>query len=258
MSKPQVLPNLLRHWDSVAVRLRDSDRVALFLDFDGTLVPIAPRPEDVRLLPATRRLLVRLASRPRLRVTIISGRRRRELLQHIAAPKVRYLGLYGWESARRSTLSRDAHEALRRAHCILLENLDDFPGVWMEDKSSSLSVHVSAARPAVKERARRKIPVFLRPLRRHLRLLSNVRDLEVVPFCVPDKGVALRQSLDGDFRNALPLYFGDDYSDEPAFVAARRGVPVIVGSRSPTQARFRLRGPEEVADALSRLEKAIA
>ena len=67
----------------------------------------------------------------------------------------------------------------------------------------------------------------------------------------------MRQSLAGEFRQALPLYFGDDYSDEPAFAAARRGVPVIVGNRSPTRARFRLRGPAEVADALFHLEEAI-
>ena len=258
MAKPRALPNLLSHWDSVAPRLRESDRVALFLDFDGTLVPIAPRPDQVRLDPATRRLLGRLASRPRVRVTVISGRRRHELLEHIGVRNVRYLGLYGWERDRRSVLSRRAQLALGRAHDILRDNLSAFPGVWVEDKASSLSVHFSAARPIVKQRARGRVPLLLRPLRNQLRLQANVRDLEVLPFCVPDKGVTLRQSLAGEFRHALPLYFGDDYSDEPAFAAARKGVSVIVGNRSPTRARFRVRGPEEVADALSRLEQAIA
>jgi len=258
MSKPRALPNLLSHWDSVAARLRESERVALFLDFDGTLVPIAPRPDQVRLEASTRRLLGRLAKRPRVRVTVISGRRRHELLQHIRVRNVRYFGLYGWERDGGTALSRRAQLALRRAHEILCENLAAFPGVWVEDKSSSLSIHFSAARPPVKTRARRQVPKLLRPLRAQLRLLANVRDIEVLPFCVPDKGATLRQSLAGEFRHALPLYFGDDYSDEPAFAAARMGVPVIVGSRSPTRARFRLRDPAEVADALLRLEKAIA
>lgn len=258
MAKTRALPNLLRHWDSVALKLRESERLAIFLDFDGTLVPIAQRPDEVRLEPSTRRLLNRLANRRRVRVTVISGRRRRELLQHIGVHNIHYLGLYGWERDRRSALSRQAQAALGRAHVILREHLAVFPGVWVEDKEHSLSVHFAAARPVVKRRARRHVPQLLRPLRGQLRLLMNIRDLEVLPFCVPDKGAALRESLDGAFRQALPLYFGDDYSDEPAFAAARRGVAVIVGNRSPTRARFRLRGPEEVADALFRLEKAIA
>jgi trehalose 6-phosphate phosphatase len=255
---PRVLPNLLDRWDVVAPRLRHSARIALFLDFDGTLVPIAPRPDQVRLAAFTRRLLERLANRSRVLVTVISGRRRGELLHYIAVPNVRYLGLYGWERGRRSAIPRPAQSALRRARVVLCQNLPAFPGVWLEDKSSSLSLHVSAARPIVAAGARRRVAALLRPFREHLRILENVRDLEITPLCVPDKGAALRQSLAGEFRLALPIYFGDDFSDEPAFAAARRGVSVLVGARRPTRAQFRLRDPNEVADALTRLEATLA
>lgn len=255
---PRALPNLLAHWDAVASQLRNSARVALFLDFDGTLVPIAPRPDQVRLAPSTRRLLERLAKRSRLLVTVISGRRRHELLRYVAAGNVRYLGLYGWERGNRSAVPRPARIAVRRARAILCENLSAFPGVWIEDKSSSLSIHLLAARPAVAASARRCVSVLLRPFRKHLRVLQNVRDLEITPLCVPDKGAALRQSLAGEFRHALPVYFGDDYSDEPAFAAARQGVSVLVGNFRPTHARFGLRDPGEVADALIRLEATLA
>jgi trehalose-phosphatase len=255
---PRALPNLLAHWDAVAERLRDSPRVALFLDFDGTLVPIAPRPDQVRLAPATHRLLERLASRSRVLVTVISGRRRDELLRYVAARNVCYLGLYGWERGRRSTIPRPARLALRRAHQVLCENLSAFPGVWVEDKTSSLSIHVSAARPGVAASARRRVATLLRPFREHLRLLANVRDIEIAPLCVPNKGAALRQSLAGEFRHALPIYFGDDYSDEPAFAAARQGLSVLVGDPRPTHARFAVRDPNEVADALTRLEATLS
>ncbi len=58
-------------------------------------------------------------------------------------------------------------------------------------------------------------------------------------------------------RGALPIYFGDDMSDEPAFAAAREGIPVLVGKRRATQARFSVRGPAEVTAALSRMEEMI-
>jgi trehalose 6-phosphate phosphatase len=258
MTPARTLPNLLAHWDVVAPHLRESVKVALFLDFDGTLVPFAPRPDQVRLKPSTRLLLRRLTQRSRLLVTVISGRRRRELVDYIALRNIRYWGLYGWERSPRSKIPRAARIALRDAHAVVQSHLSAFPGVWVEDKSSSLSIHVAAAKPAARKRARRGVPRLLRPFRKHLRVLNNVRDLEVVPHCISGKGVALRQSLAGECRNAFPLYFGDDYSDEPAFVATRRGISVIVGNRSPTRARFRLRDPGEVADALFRLDEAIA
>lgn len=254
----RALPNLLDRWETVAPRLRDSASVALFLDFDGTLVPIVSRPDRVHLAAFTRRLLERLASRSRVLVTVISGRRRDELVHYVAARNVRYLGLYGWERGRRSTMPRPARLALGGARAVLCQNLAAFPGVWLEDKSSTLSVHLAAAKPGVEGMARRGVALLLRPFREHLRILENVRDLEVAPLCVPDKGTALRQSLTGKFRDALPIHFGDDFSDEPAFAAARQGVSVLVGSSRPTHAQFRLRNPDEVADALTRLEATLA
>jgi trehalose 6-phosphate phosphatase len=252
---PRALPNLLAHWDAVASRVRDSARVALFLDFDGTLAPIVPRPDQVHLASETRRLLARLAGHSRLLVTVISGRRRDELLHHIAVSKILYLGLYGWERGRRSAIPQTSRIALRRAREVLCENLAAFPGVWIEDKSRTLSIHVAAARPGIAARARRRVRSLLRPFHKHLRVLENVRDLEITPLCVPDKGAAVRQCMAArEFRCALPMYFGDDYSDESAFVAAGQGVSVLVGNRRPTHARFRLRDPNEVADALIRLE----
>jgi trehalose-6-phosphatase len=53
----------------------------------------------------------------------------------------------------------------------------------------------------------------------------------------------------------LPVYFGDDFSDEPGFVAARKGIPILVGKRRETQAKFCLRGPAEVTEALSKMEE---
>ncbi len=58
-------------------------------------------------------------------------------------------------------------------------------------------------------------------------------------------------------RGALPIYFGDDLSDEPAFAAAGKGVSVLVGKRRVTLAKFFLRGPAEVTAALSKMEETI-
>jgi trehalose 6-phosphate phosphatase len=88
--------------------------------------------------------------------------------------------------------------------------------------------------------------------------MSNLRDVEVAPVAIGNKGVAVRKILGAPtMRGALPIYFGDDFSDEPGFTATRKGIPILVGKRRTTRAKFSLRGPAEVAAALSRIEKTI-
>ncbi len=70
----------------------------IFLDFDGTLVRIAPMPNGVRLENQTREILQKLARNRNVTIAMISGRQRSELQQHIDIRKMKYMGLYGWES----------------------------------------------------------------------------------------------------------------------------------------------------------------
>jgi trehalose 6-phosphate phosphatase len=255
----RAVPHLFTRWDLVAGRIQESRRLAVFLDFDGTLVPIAPRPELVKLAGATRQALQRLAAHPRVTVAVLSGRRRAELLRYIALPKIHYLGLYGWEGRERRALSSSSVSALKKSREALASVLAAHPEIWIEHKRSSFSVHLLAAKPDVQKRVRAKVRSLLAPFRKRLRLFENIRDLEVVPHSIPDKGKAVASFLSvSRYRNALPFYFGDDFSDEPAFAAIPEGVPVLVGRQGPTHARFRLRRPEEVTMALRRLEKVLS
>src|ERR1700723_4739992 len=108
-------PGLTADWDRLAAQIQWSRRVAVFLDFDGTLVDIAPLPDEVRLAPAARRVLRRLARHPRVTLVVISGRRRAELLRYIGLSGIRYLGLYGWERSDHAPLPGSALLALRSA-----------------------------------------------------------------------------------------------------------------------------------------------
>jgi trehalose-phosphatase len=130
--------------------------------------------------------------------------------------------------------------------------------VWIEPKRSSFSVHLLGASAETQRRVRQQVKKRVKPLRKTLRVMTNLRDVEVAPVSIGDKGVAVRKILgEPAMRGALPIYFGDDFSDEPGFVAAQKGIPILVGKRRTTRARFSLRGPAEVAAALSRMEKTI-
>ena len=252
------LPHLFLDWPRVAEKLNSRRSAIVFLDFDGTLVDIKPRPNQVKLLPETRTILKKMSHNDRLRVVIISGRRRHEIQHFIGLEHVVYLGLYGWEKGGAVHLSLDEEIDLVRAHVALAEKLAKFTGVWIEPKQLSLSVHVREARPPDVKKIQRIVGSVLRTFQSTLRLQQNIRDFEVMPRSACNKGDAIRKCLaSGTPRGTLPIFFGDDYSDEPAFVAARTGVSVLVGEPRPTRAKFRLRGPAEVTEALYRMEAAL-
>lgn len=252
------LPHLFLDWPRVATKLNSRRSAIVFLDFDGTLVNIEPRPNQVKLLPETRSILKKMSQNDRLRVVIISGRRRQEIQHFIGLEHVVYLGLYGWEKGGAVHLSLEEEIDLVRAHVTLAEKLTKIPGVWIEPKQLSLSVHVREAQPRHIEKIQRIVRGVLRTFQSTLRLQQNIRDFEVMPRSACNKGDAVRKCLGaGTSRGPMPIFFGDDYSDEPAFVAARTGVSVLVGEPRPTRAKFRLRGPAEVTEALYRMEAAL-
>jgi trehalose 6-phosphate phosphatase len=249
--------SLAGDWTRIASQIRSSCRLAVFLDFDGTLVPIAPHPDLVRLAPATRLVLRRLARHPRVTLVVISGRRRSELLRHIGIPGIRYFGLYGWERSGRSSLPSSALSALRCARKKLSTHLSSIPGIWVEDKHFSFSVHLLGVSPPAQRRARRKLRSLLLPFQGTLRAIENLRDAEIVPCCILSKGTAVERFLAGPAPcPVLPFYFGDDFSDESAFEAVGKGISIHVGAARPTRARYSIRGPAAVAAVLNKMEKA--
>jgi trehalose 6-phosphate phosphatase len=255
----RAVPRLLSHWDRVAHRIRKHSRVVIFLDFDGTVVAIAPRPELVRLTAAARKILRRLAHHPRVTVVMISGRRRAELLKHIGIRGIHYLGLYGWERSANSAVPASVSAALRRARVQLQNHLRAYPDAWIENKRSGLSVHLLDVPAADQPRIRRQLRAWLKPFRKHLRSSENIRDVDVLPRSFPGKGLAVRRFLaQPTLRRAFPLYFGDDFSDESGFSAVRRGISVHVGKGRTTRARYIVRNPAEVATALAKLEAVLS
>ncbi len=136
MKKPTAhqVCHLFRCWDRIASRFQSSSSVALFLDFDGTLAPLQPRPEDVWLDAATRRTLLRLTRSPRFRVWIVTGRRRADVRARVRVPGLRYLGLHGWEGRGASPVMEDSREAIACVKSWLSSLLLSVPGVWLEDK----------------------------------------------------------------------------------------------------------------------------
>ncbi len=189
---------------------------------------------------------------------MISGRRRAELLHYIGVPGIRYFGLYGWERSGRAPLPRATFAALRIAEAELSRHLSSVPGLWVENKKISLSVHFLGVPKAEKPRARRKLRSLLLPFQKSLRAIENIRDVEIVPRCILGKGAAVKELLVKPGRcPALAIYIGDDLSDEPAFEAVGEHISIRVGAPRPTRARYSVRGPGAVVTTLTKLEAAL-
>ena len=246
------------HWTNIAERMRTSDRIVLFLDFDGTLARMQPKPHLARVAPTTRQTLRRLARHPRMSIVVISGRRRADVQRRVGVREIQYLGLYGNENERPLKIDARSVSALHRVRLALTPRVAGIPGVWLEDKEISLAVHLRDAPTGVAGRIRRELRALVRAHRPLLGMLENLRDVEVVPSEVGDKGTVVRRLLaQPHWRDAMPLYFGDDLSDEPAFAAVKRGVAVLVAPSRPTRARYVVDGTTQVAACLRHMETAL-
>jgi trehalose 6-phosphate phosphatase len=254
----RAIPHLFERWDQVESRVRKSHRVVIFLDFDGTLAPIAPHPCRVRVPFAIRRALEGLARRPRVSLIVLSGRRRAELRRLIGLRGIRYWGLYGWERGRFAPLNRTVRCALRCVRTQIRDEISRHPKTWIENKRYTLSIHLLGVPAPEQSQVRQTLRRLLRPFRKRLCLVENLRDAEIKPRSMQGKGSAVRRFLArASCRGALSVYIGDDLSDEEAFAAIGRGIAVHVGKSRSTRAQYRLTRPGEVAATLRRLGAAL-
>ncbi|RMH08207.1 MAG: trehalose-phosphatase [Nitrospirae bacterium] len=237
--------------------------VAIFLDYDGTLSPLADQPEQAELAPAMRTTLRRLAVR--CPVGIISGRDREDVERLVQLDSVIYAGCHGFDIMG-SKRYRFRHEegvhalpALRQAEVQLRRHLQGVEGVFLEQKKFSVAVHYrlthSQNLPMVQE-----VIESILAHQPHLQKIEGLCVYELRPRVAWDKGAALwwiLQALSGQRQReeVLPLYLGDDLTDEAALrVVQERGLGIVVneGDR-PTYAQYRLASPDEVKLFLDRL-----
>ncbi len=248
------MTHLFSEWPQIAAQVRDADGVALFLDFDGTLAPIRPRPEDAHLHDSTRRAITRLTRNPRVRVWLVSGRRLADVRLKTGVPGVCYIGLHGAEGPGRNPLNREAQRLLDRVKRKVGRLVAAMPGIRIEDKGPVIGVHYRGAEESEVAKARSAIRTALAGSNGNLRVLQGRQAWEILPLAVGDKGTAVRRELSRLGRSMLPVYAGDDATDEPAFAALRHGITIRVGRRALTHAKFQLRDTNEVRSFLERLE----
>lgn len=218
---------------------------AYFFDIDGTLSVLAPTPESARLAPGVRERLEALRARSGGAVAVISGRALSDIDAICEGLRLPAAGQNGVE--RRTAEGRVVHLPVRRGQLdralpVLNRLVARNPRLLLEDKGHSLALHYRAVPPmaGVSHRTMRQLQCRLGG---DFVVQSGKRVVELLPKGI-DKGKAIRAFLaEAPFRGRLPVFVGDDVSDEPAFatVNALGGHSVKVGE-GPTRARWRLAG----------------
>ncbi|GEO80268.1 trehalose-phosphatase [Pararhodospirillum oryzae] len=217
---------------------------SLFLDFDGTLVEFAPRPDAVEVEPALLALLAVLNEKLEERLAFLSGRPLADLNRFLG-PVARHAG--GLHGAERQGLAQgqaspvvgpDARAALDHLRARLSAEAG---ALLVEDKGLAIALHFRHD-PGLRPRAEALAAGALAAARGALVLQPGHSVIEVRPAGT-DKGEALRAFMAASpFAGTRPVFLGDDLTDEPALAAAAElgGFGILVGAPRPTAACFLL------------------
>lgn len=216
---------------------------SLFLDFDGTLVELADRPDGVSVDAGLATLLERVSARQGGCVAIVSGRSVAQL-DGMLGPAAAHLALVGSHGAEvrpagGDVMAPERPESLREAEALFATEFAGEDGVIVEVKSLGVAIHFRLA-PSAGARANALAETWGT---RHGLLVQEGKMMVELRAGGHDKGSGIAALMArAPFSGHAPVFVGDDVTDEPGFgwCAATGGFGVLVGSARPTQARFRL------------------
>ncbi len=232
---------------------------SLFLDFDGTLVELAPSPEAVKVENELRSLLTRLQSVLEGRLVLLSGRAVADVRGHLHPVTVAVGGSHGLElaAAEGEVVAAERPAGLTAAIEEFRKLATQYPGILVEEKPLSVALHYRGAPQAelvchaAAERAAMECGMTLQ---------FGKMLVELKP-ATGDKGSALRHfMMQPPFAGTTPVFLGDDLTDEHGFEAARElgGAGVLVGPKRATAATYRLADVAAVRAWLQAASEALA
>ena len=256
------LPHALEDGDELKRRL-EGKRPAVFLDYDGTLTPIVDRPEEALISESMRDAVRELAAR--CPVCVVSGRDRRVVQELMGIDDLIVAGSHGfdiWSPAGGEVQREEGEEfadLLEEVEARLREELGAIDGALVEPKKSSVAAHYRLVSEDQRPEVRRAVEEILAGHPGELKVTPGKMVYEVQPNVDWDKGKAvlyLLGALDLDRDDVVPIYLGDDITDEHAFEALEtRGIGVFVGRAEDPEVGGRATSADYVLNTFEEVER---
>lgn len=226
--------HLLENLDAIKKQLHNK-KIAIFLDYDGTLTPIVARPDLAVLSSEMRNCLKEISQH--YTTAIISGRQLKDVYALVDINSLYYAGNHGFEiegpehTHIKQTFGTEFLSVLKKVHREIKEKIENIPGLLIEDKKYSLSVHYRLVDENEIEKIETIVDHVLKKnptLQKH----HGKKVFEIRPRMNWDKGKAVLhvlKTLKLDTPDVFPIYIGDDVTDEDAFRTLKnRGIGILV------------------------------
>jgi len=226
-------------------RLSRARALAVYLDYDGTLTPIRSNPEEATLSNRAVQILHALLAHPRVTLAIVTGRSLQQIRAFLRTVHPVIIANHGLEISRSGTTwihpaANAAVPLMRTVRRELIMGLNGIPGVVVENKNVIAAVHYRNV-PATM--IRRVKTIAHRTAASHaprVRVSGGKKVLELRPAVRWTKASAIRRlAILQRVARGLPIYVGDDVTDEDAFRSLRRrGITIRVGTKRDTAAEY--------------------
>jgi trehalose 6-phosphate phosphatase len=259
---------LFDEWDDISRLLKSAEYILLLTDYDGTLTPIVDRPEQAVLNNDTRKLLQKLVKNRRYTVGVISGRALSDLKSKIDLDGIIYAGNHGLEiegfgASFLEPIAEEMRPFFGMLNKALSATMRGIKGVFVENKGLTLSVHYRMVKGTEERKVHDAFEKITDPLNvtGQIKVTHGKKVYEIRPPVDWNKGKAVawlvaRLKDESGQAQAVPIYLGDDLTDEDAFKVINRdgGISIFVGDEdSKSVAKYLLKSPEEVAEFLKML-----
>lgn len=258
--------HLFGYWHVIKKKL-SAGRLFILLDYDGTLVPIRDTSDPGKsILPLSERNLLRRMIARGIRLAIVSGRSLKDLKRMAGIRGAVYSGNHGLELEGpgirfKCPVKASLRKAIKRLRRETQEKLARIKGAFVEDKGLTFSVHYRLVKKRDIPEVKRIVGAAAGPYvtRREIVRNEGKKILEVKPAVNWDKGKMVSWLIGGRYpgcSGALPVYIGDDTTDENAFKALKgKGITVFVGKPKKSLAEYYVKRPSEVRELLMRIAR---
>lgn len=245
------MKNAFDSLSELSVRIFAAKRCLLMVDFDGTLSRLAKTPIHAFLPQKNRKILQKLNRI--IRVAVVSGRGLSDIKRKVGINGIIYAGNHGLEWQINGKIDKiKIPVSMARAMIFVRHSLGKlikkYKGILLENKGLTLSIHYRLVKKHLAKKLFKEILsiIFSFQKKQLLKIVSGKKVWEIRPTLVWNKGSWVRFLKQKIAKQSLPIYIGDDATDEDAFKAFKTGITIRVGNNEKSHAIYYCRDTKQV------------